>query len=214
MLFVEIRVEGLLEEHWSGWFADLAIVPAAAETRLAGLVPDQAALYGLVARLRDLTLPLRGVESWALAEPAGVGGRWAWGAGCLASPAGAHWAGLAEGGRADFCFGLWLGAGAAPAAGRLRFVCPAAGVDFSSTVIEHVEPAGAALRCRGLGDLQGQTPARFWLAAAAGTAATARWRLRLAAAPGRPPLYDNEPDRPEDAEPVTRLTAGRIAVLG
>lgn len=63
MLKVEIRVKGRLDEHWSEWFSEFEIThPAANETLLKGGVPDQAALYGLIARLRDLGLPLAAVE--------------------------------------------------------------------------------------------------------------------------------------------------------
>jgi hypothetical protein len=60
---VEIRVEGRLDEHWSEWFDGLTIDHSGQdETVLAGLVPDQSAVYGLIAKLRDLGLPLRSVS--------------------------------------------------------------------------------------------------------------------------------------------------------
>jgi hypothetical protein len=55
----QIRVKGNLDPKWSDWFDGLAITPQAGEeTLLAGLVADQAALHGLLAKIRDLGLPL------------------------------------------------------------------------------------------------------------------------------------------------------------
>jgi len=59
LLQVEIRVKGQIDENWSEWFAGLEIAHTDQdETILTGDVVDQAALYGLLARLRDLGLPL------------------------------------------------------------------------------------------------------------------------------------------------------------
>ncbi len=55
----EIRVRGVLDPAWSEWFDGMSITPGArGDTTLAGPVADQAALYGLIARLRDLGLTL------------------------------------------------------------------------------------------------------------------------------------------------------------
>ena len=63
MFSVEIRVKGRLDPHWSEWFADFAITHIAGdETILSGVVADQAALYGLLARMRDLGLTLVSVR--------------------------------------------------------------------------------------------------------------------------------------------------------
>jgi hypothetical protein len=60
---VEIRVKGRIDEHWSTWFGDLTIAHTEGdETILTGSVPDQATLYGLLARMRDLGLPLLSVN--------------------------------------------------------------------------------------------------------------------------------------------------------
>lgn len=59
---VEIRVKGRIDEHWSDWFDDLTITHTDQdETILSGTVVDQAVLYGLLAKLRDLGLPLLSV---------------------------------------------------------------------------------------------------------------------------------------------------------
>ena len=59
---IEIRVKGQIDEHWSDWFNDLTITHADDETVLNGTVADEAALYGLLARLRDLGLLLLSVN--------------------------------------------------------------------------------------------------------------------------------------------------------
>jgi len=54
----EIRVQGHLDPRWEGWFDGMTLIAADGETRIRGPVSDQAALHGLLARLRDLGLPL------------------------------------------------------------------------------------------------------------------------------------------------------------
>jgi hypothetical protein len=59
----QIRVKGELDSKWADWFDGLAIAPQANnETLLTGLVADQCALHGLLAKIRDLGLPLLSVE--------------------------------------------------------------------------------------------------------------------------------------------------------
>jgi hypothetical protein len=59
MLSVEIRVKGRIDENWKEWFEGLSITHTDEnETVLSGEVADQAALYGYIAKLRDLGLPL------------------------------------------------------------------------------------------------------------------------------------------------------------
>lgn len=66
---VEIRIKGQIAEHWSDWFADLSIeYTDEGETVLSGVVEDQAALYGLLARLRDLGLSLVTVHTKPVQE--------------------------------------------------------------------------------------------------------------------------------------------------
>ena len=58
----QIQVRGALDPRWSGWFDQLTIShDADGNTLLAGLLSDQAALYGLINRLRDLGLTLLAV---------------------------------------------------------------------------------------------------------------------------------------------------------
>ena len=64
MQMVEIRVRGHLDEHWSEWFQDFEILASEEnETILVGEVKDQAELYGLIAKLRDLGLALISVNN-------------------------------------------------------------------------------------------------------------------------------------------------------
>jgi hypothetical protein len=60
----EIRVRGVLDSRWSDWFDGLELTSdqAGGETRIAGPVADQAALHGLLAKIRDLGLPLLSVR--------------------------------------------------------------------------------------------------------------------------------------------------------
>jgi hypothetical protein len=58
----EIRLRGHLDQRWSTWFDGMTLTfsadPAGTLTILRGHVVDQAALHGLLARLRDVGLPL------------------------------------------------------------------------------------------------------------------------------------------------------------
>ena len=56
----EIVVEGVLDDIWSVWFDGLDISgdADAGVTMIAGPLPDQAALHGLLAKIRDLGVPL------------------------------------------------------------------------------------------------------------------------------------------------------------
>ena len=59
----EIRIAGHLPARWSGWFEGLAVTPEPdGTTRLSGPVVDQAALYGLLKRVRDTGLRLIAVN--------------------------------------------------------------------------------------------------------------------------------------------------------
>jgi hypothetical protein len=55
----EIRVRGHLRQAWSEWFAGLEIERRSdGTTALTGPLPDQAALFGVLIKLRDLGLTL------------------------------------------------------------------------------------------------------------------------------------------------------------
>jgi hypothetical protein len=60
---VEIRVKGQMDQHWADWFKGFELCTSEGdETILRGEVQDQAALYGLIAKLRDLGLRLVAVN--------------------------------------------------------------------------------------------------------------------------------------------------------
>ena len=60
---VEIKVEGHIDKGWSEWLEYFVITHTDEnETILIGTIPDQAALYGLIAKLRDLGLSLISVN--------------------------------------------------------------------------------------------------------------------------------------------------------
>jgi hypothetical protein len=60
---VEIRVKGQIDQHWSDWLGGLTITHTGQnETVLTGPIVDQAALHGLLAKLRDLGLPIVSVN--------------------------------------------------------------------------------------------------------------------------------------------------------
>lgn len=58
-MIYHIRIRGHLGPQWADWFEGLTItLEANGDTLLTGPVVDQAALYGLLRRLRDVGLPL------------------------------------------------------------------------------------------------------------------------------------------------------------
>lgn len=60
--YYEIRVKGQLNAGWSDWFDGLTVTTEAnGETMLTGWIQDQAALHGLLMKVRDLGLPLLAV---------------------------------------------------------------------------------------------------------------------------------------------------------
>ena len=62
----EITVRGRLPDHWSLWFDGFTVTVSASPdgpvTTLVGPVVDQAQLHGVLARLRDLALPIESVR--------------------------------------------------------------------------------------------------------------------------------------------------------
>jgi hypothetical protein len=58
-VYYQIRVKGVLDRRWSAWFDDLQVTSdEAGQTTIAGAVVDQAALHGLLTKIRDLGLEL------------------------------------------------------------------------------------------------------------------------------------------------------------
>lgn len=59
----QIRLAGHLGDQWAGWFGGLVItLPGNGDTLLTGTVVDQAALFGLLRKVRDAGIPLLAVN--------------------------------------------------------------------------------------------------------------------------------------------------------
>ena len=58
----QIKVKGRLGSQWCDWFEDMTITSEEGVTTITGKVADQAALHGLLIRVRDLGLPLISVK--------------------------------------------------------------------------------------------------------------------------------------------------------
>ena len=66
----EIRVMGHLADRWADWFGGLTItLEEDGDTLLAGPVVDQAALFGLLRKVRDLGMPLLSVNRVEPSQP-------------------------------------------------------------------------------------------------------------------------------------------------
>ena len=62
LAFYEIRLKGHLDDRWAEWFEGLTLTREDnGETLLTGPVVDQAALHGLLRKVRDLGMPLLSV---------------------------------------------------------------------------------------------------------------------------------------------------------
>ncbi len=62
----EIHVKGHLASHWSDWFDGMTISNEPnGDAVLRGALPDQAALHGVLIKIRDLGLPLLAIHSVA-----------------------------------------------------------------------------------------------------------------------------------------------------
>jgi len=66
-----IRVEGLLDAHWSEWLGGMTLTHEPGSiTRLEGWIIDQAALHGVLNKLRDLRLTIVTVERVGVGDTA------------------------------------------------------------------------------------------------------------------------------------------------
>ena len=58
-MIYQIRIKGHLGARWADWFGGMTITrQEGGETLLTGPVADQAALHGLLRKVRDLGMPL------------------------------------------------------------------------------------------------------------------------------------------------------------
>ena len=72
----EIRVEGYLSKSWSDWFAGLDVdTNEQGQTSLRGALPDQAALFGVLARVHALNLTLVSLKRVVRPQPGPPGTR-------------------------------------------------------------------------------------------------------------------------------------------
>ena len=66
----EIRLKGRLDSRWTAWFDGLTLThDSDGTTIIRGLVADQAALHGLLQKVRDLGLPLVSVTAVQPGQP-------------------------------------------------------------------------------------------------------------------------------------------------
>lgn len=72
----EIRIKGHLDDKWADWFDGLTLRREAnGDTLLTGPVVDQAALHGLLRKVRDLGMPLVSVIHVGPQQPDGPAGK-------------------------------------------------------------------------------------------------------------------------------------------
>ena len=62
--FYEIQVKGYLDTRWNELFDGMVIGWKSGVTTISGMVPDQAALHGLLARVRDYGLVLISIKAF------------------------------------------------------------------------------------------------------------------------------------------------------
>jgi hypothetical protein len=66
----QIRIKGHLSDQWTGWFEGLTItLEENGDTLLTGPVGDQAALFGLLKKVRDVGIPLISINRVELGKP-------------------------------------------------------------------------------------------------------------------------------------------------
>jgi len=68
----QIRLKGSLDSSWSDWFDGFSITVQGDETILVGVVCDQSALHGILAKINDLGLPIVSIEKISQTGKEGV----------------------------------------------------------------------------------------------------------------------------------------------
>ncbi|WP_167618071.1 hypothetical protein [Maribellus sediminis] len=59
---VKIRIKGLLDDKWRNWFDGMEITHEGSNSILSGIIIDEAALHGILNKIRDLNLTLLSVN--------------------------------------------------------------------------------------------------------------------------------------------------------
>lgn len=68
----QIRLKGALDSSWSDWFDGFSICVEGNATLLSGIVPDQSALHGILAKINDLGLSIVSIERLSQTEQEGM----------------------------------------------------------------------------------------------------------------------------------------------
>lgn len=70
--YYEIKIKGHLDTRWSEWFTGLKLTNLEGDVSLlSGMLPDQAALHGILEQIRDLNLALMSVKKVEEGEESG-----------------------------------------------------------------------------------------------------------------------------------------------
>ena len=221
MLYVEIRVKGHIDEHWSSWFEDLAIAFAGNETILTGEVSDQAALYGVLAKLRDLGLSLLSVNSVEVKPPdeeppPGPNCDLVTGSGWINSPAGAWPSEPALTGKAIFGFVSKREPGEALPTGWTRFQFSDANLSFYGASQQGLAVAGAKAHYQGAGTINARGDFGFVLTAIDGRqpggAGVDKFRIKIWDKATGDIVYDNQMGASNTADPTSDVVGGSIVI--
>ena len=221
MLYVEIRVKGHIDEHWSSWFEDLTIAPAEQETVLTGDIADQAALYGVLARLRDLGLSLQSVNSVEVKPPdeeppPGSDYGLVTGSGWINSPAGAWPSDPALTGKASFGFVSKCEPGDALPSGWTRFQFSDANLSFYGASQQGLVVAGAKAHYQGSGTVNAEGDYGFMLTAIDGRqpggGGVDKFRIKIWDGATGDIVYDNQVGADDTADPTTGVGGGSIVI--
>ena len=221
MLYVEIQVKGHVDEHWLSWFEDLAIAFADNETILTGEVSDQAALYGVLAKLRDLGLSLLSVNSVEVKPPdqgpppsANCG--FVTGSGWINSPAGASPSNPALTGKAIFGFVSKREPGEALPTGWTRFQFGDANLSFYGACQQRFVVAGAKAHYQGSGTVNAEGDYGFMLTAIDGRqpggGGVDKFRIKIWNNATGDIVYDNQLGAADTADPTTGVGGGSIVI--
>jgi len=221
MLYVEIRVKGHIDEHWSSWFEDLTIAPAEQETVLTGDIADQAALYGVLARLRDLGLSLQSVNSVEVKPPDeepppssdyGL----VTGSGWINSPAGAWPSEPALTGKASFGFVSKREPRDALPTGWTRFQFSDANLSFYGASQQGLAVAGAKAHYQGAGTINARGDFGFVLTAIDGRqpggGGVDKFRIKIWDKATGDIVYDNQMGASNTADPTSDVVGGSIVI--